>query len=547
MSTPQITITGDKMAVHFSDFDEVSYGMFLKVKSLPEYEIQCDHPTLTYTVKAPARFAEMLGVTISKPAISDLPYLPALMDDQGAIVPTALEAKRFAIWADCGLGKTLMGLEWARHVIHRTSGRVLIFTFKNIINQWIEETETFYGPTLPIAVLDSREELIEWCAGRGPQAGTLLAITNYEKLNHENLEDQQINEMRLLAGIIADESSRLRTGGGSQKWALIKSSKGIEYKLSLTATPAPNDPMEYASQAAFLEKLRDENEIIWTYFTRDPVTNEWTVKAHARDAFYRFMASWSIYIRNPKAYGWRLNVPDVPEPIVTEYTIRTTEEQRDWIGRHRQNEAGNFALFNTERSNTIERAKLSQVAKGFVYRSGENGKYTAVASNKPAFVANLIKQELDAGHQVLVWTSFNAESDILGRLLEANGCAKRCAIFSGATPEGRRDEVLEQFRHGHVPCLVSKPSMLGYGLNFQHCTSMIFSGFTDSYEQFYQAWRRAVRYGQQKRVRIHIPYIPELEGEALANIWKKRARHETDIREAERAYIAAAKDLRRAA
>src|SRR3990167_11402603 len=120
-------------------------------------------------------------------------------------------------------------------------------------------------------------------------------------------------EMRRLSGVAFDESSRLKGGGGVIKWHLIRSCRGIEYKLSATATPAPNDTMEYASQASFLEKLRNEGEILWTYFSRDKY-GTWSVKPHAREAFYRFMASWSIYLRDPKDYGFNDILATLPPP-----------------------------------------------------------------------------------------------------------------------------------------------------------------------------------------------------------------------------------------
>jgi hypothetical protein len=545
---PQITITGDRMSIDFKEYGEASYSMFLKAKALPEYQIACHHDDLTYTVTAPSRFAHLLDAAIVLAAASDLDLLKALLDDQSYIVKTALAAKRFAVWSDCGFGKTVISLEWARHVMHRTKGRVLAVTFKSVIPQWVEEARKFYGDTFPVAVLETREAMREWCRGEGSQAHIMFGVTNYEKFNHEGLHDQVVNELRLLAGLILDESSRLKTGAGTQKWAIIKSAKGIEYKLSCTATPAPNEPMEYSSQASFLEKLRSENEIIWTYFTKDPDTGEWSVKKHAREAFFRFMASWSIYLRNPKRYGWRLNIPDVPDPELIVHTIGTTQAQREWIGQNRRDETGNMALINTTNSNTIDRAKMAQVAKGFVYRKGESSKYDLIPSLKPAFVAQLIKKELDAGDgQVLVWTTFNAEGDLITRELAKIGYTDRAAVFSGKTPEDEREAVIQQFRCGKVPCLVSKPSLLGFGHNFQFVGSMIFSGLSDSYEAFYQAWRRAVRFGQTRQVRIHIPIIPELEGESWETIQRKKAVDEAAVADQENAYIAAMRQPGRAA
>jgi hypothetical protein len=300
--------------------------------------------------------------------------------------------------------------------------------------------------------------------------------------------------------VIVDEN-RLKAGGGKQKWALIKSCRGIEYKLSLTATPAPNDTIEFASQASFLEKMRTDGEIIWTYFQRDEKTHRWTVKPHARKAFFEFMSSWSIYVRDPRRYGWR----------------------------------------------------KSQVAKGFIYlKRDKTGKLRAsksetkricrIASLKPEFVARLFMAEIAAGYRPLLWTVFDAESDLIIEELHRLGC-KEFDSLHGRHTMAQRAETLERYRHGHSRGLITKGSLLGWGMNFQHCKSMIFSGFDDSYEKWFQQIARAVRYLQDAAVRVHLPVIEELEGDMLENLLIKQERHEASITAMEDNYIAGCKAL----
>jgi superfamily II DNA or RNA helicase len=498
----------------------------------------------------------MLGVAGVAPPALDLPLAPCLFDDQTAIVCMALAAKRFAIWSDCGLGKTVMGLELARHIVHRTSGRVLIFTLNDIVPQWLEEAQKFYGDSLPILRLKSREEMKLWAAGNfalKDDGGNLppvpqIAITNYEKMNYGRKDDpddeQTVNELRYLAGIILDESSRLKAGGGKQKWALIKSCKGIEYKYSLTATPAPNDTIEFASQASFLEKMRSDGDIIWTFFQRDEKTHRWAVKRHARKAFFEFMAGWSIYVRDPRRYGWRKDFPEVPPPEVIQHRLPMTAEQRNELQIRSRDKSGQLSLIDRDDRNAIQRGKLSQVAKGFVYEKDAEGDSKRrfvrhIASEKPAFVADLIRQEVVAGLQVLVWTVFDAESEII---IDALRKFRRCPKFDalhGSTHPAERLAVLENFRRGKTPVLISKAELLGFGMNFQCCGSMIFSGFDDSYESFYQAIRRAVRFGQTRSVRVHLPLIEELEGDMLENLLIKQDKHLAAIAEMESQYIEA--------
>lgn len=544
MSTdPRIIIDGDSLRVRFGSFKLADYELFLRVKRLPEYQLDFDPETEHYIVTAPARFAAMLGVPVPAVSAGDLPLSDYLFDDQKAIVGLALAAKRFAIWADCGLGKTPMMLEWARQVTHRTDGgRVLIITLNEVVQQTIEEALKFYGESLPVFRIKSRADLRIWCR-EGP--GT-LAITNYEKMNPDD-KGQEVHELRHLAGLVLDESSRLKTGGGKQKWAIIKSSKGIPYKLSCTATPAPNDTIEFASQASFLEKMRSDGEIIWTYFTRHPKTHRWTVKKHARKAFFEFMSGWSIYVRDPRRYGWRNNVPDVPAPVMFQHKIEMTPEQRQIIFETSRDAAGNSMLFACNDTNTIQRSKLSQIAKGFRYLKEGNGRRAdPVPSLKPAEAARIVRDEAKAGLQVLVWTVFDAETEILARQLKKLK-VKGVEVITGSVPKNDRLPILESFRRGRSRILVSRASMLGYGMNFQNCGSMVFNGWNDSYEQFYQAVRRAYRYGQTKSLRVHIPFIPELEGAVLDNILHKEEQHEAAIREMETNYITVLNEMGRLA
>jgi hypothetical protein len=361
---PEVKIDGDRLRVTFDDFGVTSgsYALFLKVKALPEQQVEFDPDREVYTVSAPARFAPMLGVQIPRAGAHDLPLTDVLFDDQRAIVQMALDAKRFAVWSDCGSGKTLCALEFARHVIHRTGGRVLITTLNDIVPQWIDEAAKFYDDSMPLHRIKSRQEMREWCKGGGDPAVN-LAVTNYEKWNPEDLDHQVVSEARHLAGVILDEN-RIKTGGGKQKWAIIKSCRGIEYKLSLTATPAPNDTMEFASQASFLEKMRSEGEIIWTYFRRDEKTHRWTVKKHARKAFFEFMAGWSIYVRDPKRYGWRLGQAEVPKPELFIHEIPATDGQRCKLSILTAAPDGQMQLpgMNDQDLNAIRASKLSQAA-----------------------------------------------------------------------------------------------------------------------------------------------------------------------------------------
>lgn len=322
-------------------------------------------------------------------------------------------------------------------------------------------------------------------------------------------------------GLLVHNSGILKTGGGKIKWNLIKSARGIEYKLSCTATPAPNEAMEYASQAAFLEKLRTEGDILWTYFQRDKY-GAWFVKPHARQAFYRFMASWSLYMRDPAAFGFGDILATLPPPVLHEERIPLTDEQRrllqDFAVRSGK------GLFATDTLGVKERAKFAQIARGFMYEgTGPLRAVLSVDARKPRRVAEIARAEMNVGRRVLIWTTFEAEGGVLADLLEDDRDS-RVAILTGSQSQEERQALLDRFREGDVRCLISKPSLIGYGLNLQFVTSMIFSGIDDSMERRYQAIRRAYRFGQTEPVHVWTPYVPELEGVMFDNVAAKEAR-----------------------
>lgn len=535
-----IRFTDDgQMRIHFNRFDLSAYRLFIKAKSLPEYDVEFDADDESYTITAPARFASWLGVSRPSPWRESLPFASVLFDDQISILKRALDAKRFAVWSDCGLGKTLIELEFARQVVHRTNGRVLIVSLNDIVPQIIKEAAKFYGSDLPTHRIGSQQELIEW-AKAGP-AG--VAVTNYEKFNPKSLDDGAMNELRLLSGIVLDESSRLKGGGGSKQKAVINSScTGIEYKLSCTATPAPNNVIEFVSQATFLEKVRTERDIIWTFFERDDKTHRREVKPHARAAFFDYMASWSIYLKHPKRFGWRLDVPDVPEPEYFTHNLPANEVQARVAHQYMQANGGEGSLLVTREPNAIERVKLAQIARGFIYRKDASGREQTdlryaerIPADKPSFVADLIRQEVADGHQVLCWTTFDEESEILSELLR--DAPFTWDLLTGATKDADRTAILDRFQNGESRCLIGRARMLGYGLNFQCCSSMVFSGFNESFEDLYQAIRRAVRHGQTESVRVHYVVVPELEGDTFANLKRKAAEHERATSEMEENYL----------
>lgn len=522
----EVAIAGDLAVMRFDRFGLEDYALFLRAKRLPESQVAYDWEADVYTLTTPARFAAQLGAEVPASGGAGVELPGHLFDYQRWALRLALAAKRYALWLDTGLGKTAVYLEWARQVRAMTGGRVLILAPLAVIPQTIAEAARFYGEGMRIAQLRSREDLLAWC-----HEGDGIGICNYEKFIPGT-----ISELRLVAGLVADESSLLRTGGGVIKWNLIKSARGIEYKLSCTATPAPNEAMEYASQAAFLEKLRSEGDILWTYFTRDK-RGEWAVKPHAKAAFYRFMASWSLYVRDPARFGFADILAGLPEPEIIEERLSLTSEQRVRLDEVLvRNGSG---LWADRRVGVTARAALTQMARGFRYAPGGQKRFERVASVKPARIAEWVRGEVAAGRPTLVWTTFDAEASVLSEGLQ--GLA--VGVLSGDMPDDARLEVLDAFRSGRVPVLISKPQLIGYGLNLQFVKSMVFAGFDDSFERMYQAIRRAYRFGQTERVRVFVPYIPELEGMVFDNLRRKEERFLEEVAAQELCYREAVAEL----
>ena len=534
-------ISGDTMRLTFNRYDQDAYRLFLRTKSLPEHEIVYDEFADAYTVVAPSRFAELLGFQLQRSESDWLPMPSFLFDRQSFFVRKALEAKRYACWWDTGLGKTLLILEWARQVQSRTSGKVLIVELLNVIPEVLSAAKKFYGDELTLQVISTRDELRAWCANGAPG----IAITNPEKFIPREREPEAMTEVTHCVGVALDESSILKTGGGVIKWALSKSCRGVEYKLSCTATPAPNDPIEYASQAAWLEKIRDENDVIWTYFARDK-DGEWKVKEHALAAFYAFLSNWSCYLRDPRRYGFVDGLADLPEPETIVHDISATAAQLAELSAL-PSDTGQRRILTPKKLGIVERTRMATLSSGFVYEGEAPRNVRRVASNKIDAIARITAADVADGRQIIIWTEYDATADAIAEALST--AEVRAEVLTGTTPKPQREPIVDRFTSGATPVIITRPKMLAFGRNLQCCSSMIFADITDSYERIYQAIRRAYRYGNPRRVRIHHPIVRELQGVTWDNVQLKARQFAGDVEKMETLFIEAMRDelARRAA
>jgi hypothetical protein len=470
------------------------YETFLRIKQLPAYSFRGRLATF------PDEYASSIGVTTPHKASGVFTHLAGLFDYQRDIVSLAIKKRKFAIFADCGLGKTLMLLEFARAAHDACRGGVLIVAPLMTVEQTVGEAKRFYGDSLPIEIVKAKD-LAAWlltCNGK-------IGITNYDAM-HEGLPQGQ------LAALILDESSMLKSHYGKWGQACLNLGRGLEWKLCCTGTPAPNDRIEYANHAVFLDAFPTVNSFLATYFiNRGQTDNRWELKAHALRPFYRSLSHWCIFLTNPATYGWKDNCESIPPINVTIHEVPLTQEQKALVQQH----VG--GLFVTSMGGITTRAKLGQIAKGAV-----GG--VEIETNKPAFIKDLIGSFGSAS--TILWSIYNQEQETLAKLLPD------AANISGATPIERRHELIADFKSGSRKVLISKPKILGFGLNLQIATKQVFNGLKDSYEEYYQAVKRSNRYGSTEPLEVHIP-ITEIEEPMVANVLRKAKRVQQDCDEQE--------------
>ena len=285
--------------------------------------------------------------------------------------------------------------------------------------------------------------------------------------------------------------------------------------MACTGTPAPNDRIEYANHAVFMDAFSTVNAFLATFFVnRGQSDNRWEIKAHAVEAFYRALSHWCIFITNPVTYGWKDNTDELPPIKITNHDVELTPEQKAIVGT----ETGE--LFATNMGGITSRSVMGQIAKG-----NYKGKY--VDTNKPKVIRDLANSWPE--ESTIVWCIYNKEQELLAKELP------QAASISGSTPLQERQEIIDSFKSGKTKIIISKPKILGFGLNLQIATRQIFSGLHDSYEEFYQAVKRSNRYGSTRPLNVHIP-LTDIEEPMVSNVMQKASRVALDAEEQERIF-----------
>ena len=398
------------------------------------------------------------GITISKDQIN-----PKLYSFQNDIVRWALRRGRAAIFADCGMGKTPMQLEWARHV----PGKVLILAPLAVSAQTVREGEKF---GIDVSIASSQ---IDVCGK--------ITITNYEKLDHFDPKE--------FAGIVLDESSILKSHTGKFRTKIIEDFQDTPFKLACTATPAPNDFMELGNHSEFLGSMT-RNEMLAMFFIHDGgETSKWRLKGHAKgdgtsSPFWQWICSWAVMIRKPSDLGYE-----------DEGFVLSPMQMHECVVETHDPLSGD--LFVMEARTLSDRLKARR---------------ETVESRSKA-CADLVNGS-DPDEPWIIWCNLNDESSMITSLID--GAVEVAGKHSSKEKERR----MLDFSAGKIRVLVTKPKIAGFGMNWQHCSNMAFVGLSDSYEQFYQAVRRCWRFGQKSAVNVHI-ITADVEGQVVKNIARK--------------------------
>lgn len=388
-----------------------------------------------------------------------------LFDFQHAIVSWAVRRGRAAIFADTGLGKTLMQLSWADEVASHTGGMVLILAPLAVSDQTIEQGRTF------------GIEVKRVPHGQAPDAPGVW-ITNYERMD--------VIDFAELSGIVLDESSILKAHTGKTRTAIIEASQRVPYRLSCTATPSPNDFDELGNQCEFLGVMT-RTEMLATYFVNDTGdTGTWRLKGWGASKFWEWMGTWSVVLRNPSDLGFDGSRYILPAPEYFEHVVETEQ-----LGDE---------LFARPAQTMLERRKAQRDS----------------IENRCKALADVVNA--DTSEPWLIWTHLNDEAEMLAELIPG------AVNVQGSDSAEVKTKHMLDFASGTLRVLISKPKICGYGMNWQHCARMAFVGLDDSFEKFYQAVRRCYRFGQKRNVHVHV-FTAENEGQILANIKRKELQH----------------------
>ena len=379
-------------------------------------------------------------------------YIPDIaFDFQREIITKACLKGRMAIFADTGLGKTLIQLSLAKNVVNHTNKKVLILTPLAVAFQFILEAEK-------MGIDD-----IEY--SKDGKHTKKIVICNYERLHYFNSKDFE--------GVICDESSILKNFNGKTKWAVTNFVKKIPYRFLSTATPAPNDYIEFGTSSEALGYL-PYMDMLTKFFGNNEnnvrpqdIGTKWYLKPHAANEFFSWLNQWSITIKKPSDLGFKDDKYTLPNLIENKVFVKN---EKNWVSD------GQIQMFNGI-AKTMSEVREEQ--KGTFYQRCEKS------------------IELAHGKTSVYWCNFNDEGDLLNEL-----DTEAVQIKGGMSIE-KKEDILMNFANGNIKRIITKPKITSFGLNWQHCNHTVYFP-TWSYEQYYQSIRRFWRFGQTNEVTVDL-------------------------------------------
>lgn len=386
-----------------------------------------------------------------------------LYDYQKDLVQWGLRRGKGALFTMTGTGKTPMQTAWAQAVSQYDGrGKVLMLAPLAVSKQTVKEMgEKFNMDIRPCRTADD--------------LGPGLNITNYEMLHHFTPDG--------LTGIVLDESSILKAFDGKTRKMITDFSRAIPYKLACTATPAPNDFMELGTHAEFLGVM-NYTEMLATFFVHDGgETSKWRLKGHAEERFYEWLASWGVFLSKPSDLGYSDTGFELPSLNTHQHIVESG--------------ASDGMLFACHAQTLQERRGARRES---LQRRVEKCAEIVAESKKP----------------FLVWCDLNDESKMLTAAIPG------AVEVTGSDNDAHKEKCALEFAAGNIEVLVSKPSIFGFGLNFQTCGDMAFVGLSDSFESMFQATKRCHRYPRKGEVNRHIIYS-ESEGSVYQNVMRKES------------------------
>lgn len=409
----------------------------------------------------------------------DPEWMPdCLFPFQRSLVEWAQRKGRAAIFADCGLGKTMMQLTWAENVARKTGGRVLILTPLAVCFQTVNE-----GAKIGVEVVHRRD---------GRKDGDRIVVTNYERLHHFCRED--------FVAVVCDESSILKSCDGETRKAVTDFMRRTPYRLLCTATAAPNDYVEIGTSSEALGEL-GQHDMLSRFFKQDnnPTAiirrfsgpsdgrvnvgglGKYRMRPHAVHAFWQWVCSWARAMRKPSDLGFEDGSFVLPALTVRQHVV-TASRPRDGY------------LFDIP---AVGLQEQRQDLRNTLQERCDMAAQLCNAHDRPA----------------IAWCNLNEEGNRLARII------KGAVEVSGSDSEEHKEETFSGFINGKIRVLVTKPTIGGFGLNLQHCAHQTYFP-SHSYEQYYQSVRRCWRFGQKNPVTVDMITTDGQEN-VLANLQRK--------------------------